>query len=372
MGDITSIYEGANLSGATSGITFTPIVRDGTLTEIEIAHRRGVTQVGAAVFEVRKNNVVIAGLAAVTVADSAENVEISGLNIALADGDEIKLNLLSGNVQTPITFNLAVDDGESSGGESLPAGDLNASTNKLEKLQGIEVAVAPTLTSLSDNFSGTEIDFTNKWQLFNAGASGLSIALASGKLRTTSSGGSAGAYGLQTKTAKDFTGKFVFVKIGTNLTQNTSASGDYFVVFGGSGACYFQIINNSISAVSQDGNGTIVSASISFPSNSTIYLRFRYDGTTLFSDYSNNGTSWTNMKMTVPHPTFDLTAAQFRLQTNGGSAASTCDWDDFTTDLTTGTLESIPDKALFSYDAPNNNFKLLSLADLKAALDALP
>jgi hypothetical protein len=107
--DLTKIYDGADLSGAAPGIVYLPIVRAGTLTAVKVGS--DAAQTGAAVFEVRRNGAVIAGLGALTIADAAKSGTINGLNVALADGDEIVLNLLSGNVSAPVTLNLVTGDG---------------------------------------------------------------------------------------------------------------------------------------------------------------------------------------------------------------------------------------------------------------------
>ena len=112
--DLTRLYNGSDLSGATNGVIYLPVVRDSTLEKVSV--RTDAAQVGAAVFEVRKNGAVISELSAVTIANGAKIGTVSGLSIALADGDEITLNLLSGNVSAPVTLSLATDDGLSSGG----------------------------------------------------------------------------------------------------------------------------------------------------------------------------------------------------------------------------------------------------------------
>lgn len=102
--DLTRVYTGADLAGATNGVIYLPIVRDATLEKVSF--RSDAAQSGAAVFEVRKNNVVIVGLSVLTITNGAKVGSITGLNVALVDGDEITLNLLSGNVSAPVTFNL--------------------------------------------------------------------------------------------------------------------------------------------------------------------------------------------------------------------------------------------------------------------------
>ncbi len=112
--DLTRIYSGADLSGATTGVIYLPVVRASTLENASV--RSDAAQTGAAVFEVRKNGVIISGLSALTIAAGAKIGTVAGLSIALVDGDEITLNLVSGAVSAPVTLNLGVDDGIAAGG----------------------------------------------------------------------------------------------------------------------------------------------------------------------------------------------------------------------------------------------------------------
>lgn len=108
MADLTKIYEGADLSGATNGVVYLPILRSGTLEAADVF--AGAASAGAAVFEVRKNNVVVPGLGALTIPNGAKIGSVTGLSIALLKGDEIVLNLVSGSVSAPITLNLIVNE----------------------------------------------------------------------------------------------------------------------------------------------------------------------------------------------------------------------------------------------------------------------
>lgn len=131
---LTKIYEGANLNGATSGVVYLPILKAGTLKRLDVKTDEAVA-VANAVFSLSLNGVVIAGLSP-TIATGAKIGAVENLNVALARGDELVLNLVSGAVSSPIAFNVDVDDGAASGDSSLPAGDLNATTNVLEKVRG--------------------------------------------------------------------------------------------------------------------------------------------------------------------------------------------------------------------------------------------
>lgn len=111
--DLTKIYDGADLSGATNGVVYLPVLRAAILKGVDVL--TDAAQTGDAVFSLTLNGAVQAG-AGVTILSGAKIGSIAGLNIVLAKGDEIVLNLASGNVSAPITLNLDVDDGQSSGG----------------------------------------------------------------------------------------------------------------------------------------------------------------------------------------------------------------------------------------------------------------
>lgn len=114
--DLTTIYDGDDLSGATAGVIYLPILRDSTLQGVDAL--TDAEQTGDAVFEVRRNGVVMTGLDDLTIADGDKIGTISGLNVDLTKGDEIVLNLVSGSVSAPLTLNLTVDDGQAGGGGS--------------------------------------------------------------------------------------------------------------------------------------------------------------------------------------------------------------------------------------------------------------
>jgi len=158
--DLTKIYEGANLAGATNGVVFLPIVRAAALTAVKVATDEA--QTGAAVFEVLRNGVIIAGLGMLTIANGAKSGMVAGLNVALEDSDEIVLNLLSGNVSAPVTLNLVVDDGQTGG---AGGGDGN--------LWHLDAKPSGVISAKSDFFEGGSID--PKWTPFQAAYTSQSV-----------------------------------------------------------------------------------------------------------------------------------------------------------------------------------------------------
>ncbi|HXG83286.1 MAG TPA: hypothetical protein VNI84_04580 [Pyrinomonadaceae bacterium] len=116
LNSLTKLYEGANVSGATPGVVYVPILKAGTIKTIDVLTDEAVAGANA-VFSVSKNGAVIAGLSP-TIAVGAKLGTVSNLNVALARGDEIILNLVSGAASSPVTFNVDIDDGQT----ALPAG----------------------------------------------------------------------------------------------------------------------------------------------------------------------------------------------------------------------------------------------------------
>jgi hypothetical protein len=107
--NLTKLYEGANLSGATEGIIYIPILFDCDLNGVDVLTDAAVSGANA-VFSLSKNGVTIGG-AGVTINIGSKIGSVTGLNVALVKGDEIVLNLASGAVSSPLTLNLVTDDG---------------------------------------------------------------------------------------------------------------------------------------------------------------------------------------------------------------------------------------------------------------------
>ncbi len=114
INSLTKIYDGNDISGAVPNVVYLPILKNGTIVSIDVLTDLNVSGANA-VFSVSKNGAVISGLSP-TIAIGSRIGTVSGLNIAVVKGDEIILNLVSGAVSSPITFNLDVDDGVAAGG----------------------------------------------------------------------------------------------------------------------------------------------------------------------------------------------------------------------------------------------------------------
>ena len=106
--DLTKIYEGVDLGTTKAGVIYLPIVRAATLRAVSV--QTDTAQSGAAVFSFFLNGVEIEE-AEVTIPNAERIGTATGLNVALAASDEITINLESGSVSSPITFNAVTDDG---------------------------------------------------------------------------------------------------------------------------------------------------------------------------------------------------------------------------------------------------------------------
>ncbi len=103
--NLTKLYEGANASGATPNLIYVPILDARTLTQIKVKTDENVSGADA-VFELKLNGAVITGAEAITITSGTKIGTVGSLSIALVEGDELVLNLLSGSVSSPVTLNL--------------------------------------------------------------------------------------------------------------------------------------------------------------------------------------------------------------------------------------------------------------------------
>jgi hypothetical protein len=123
--NLTKLYEGAPLSGATANVIYIPILFDCELNGVDVLTDENVSGANA-VFSLKKNGVTIGG-AGVVVNVGQKIGSVVGLDVALTKGDEIILNLASGAVSSPVTLNLVVSDGvaapaDGADGQGVPAG----------------------------------------------------------------------------------------------------------------------------------------------------------------------------------------------------------------------------------------------------------
>ncbi len=107
---ITKIYDGANLAGATPNVIYMPVIYGGSVREMILKTDEAVAGANA-LFTVTKNGVNVPALSAVMLVGS-KIVIISGLTTLVAQNDELVLHLSSGNVSSPLSWTLEIEDFE--------------------------------------------------------------------------------------------------------------------------------------------------------------------------------------------------------------------------------------------------------------------
>ena len=345
MTDLTTIYEGANLAGAQAGVSFIPIVRPGVLNAVEVRHKRGTVQSGAAVFNVFLNGAEIPG-AGVTIANGAESGDAGGLTVNLIDGDEIVLNLVSGNVAAPITLNLTVDDGET-GGAALPPGDLSAETNRVEKVQGYAIVLPSVDDIIQDDFNDGTIDaIWNKSSAPNA-------PVESGGVITLPNGNA--TLGLATNPS--MVGRFVSFRIlpGTNapvLRIMDPANGKNI-----------QIVDAGGYVRTQKNYSENVDTNYPAPRNATTFLKIAFTNSTFIVSFSTNGTDWTVLQTEPLPPDMSLAACSVLFYGNGAL-------DDFKSNLPLPGA-GMQDRDLTWFEAAKNGIRRVKFDELAAAIQSV-
>lgn len=146
--DLTKLYEGADLEGETEGVIYLPILLDCNLQGVDVKTDEGVAD-DDAVFALFKNGVEMSGIVP-TVVVGTKIDSITGLDIDLVKGDEIVLNLVSGNISAPVTLNLVVDDGVEVGGDGGDGGGAVGYSNIVDQCDDLDFPNAVSNLSLSD------------------------------------------------------------------------------------------------------------------------------------------------------------------------------------------------------------------------------
>ncbi|MBS1797465.1 MAG: hypothetical protein JSS81_26820 [Acidobacteria bacterium] len=175
---IAKLYEGPNLSGAVPDVVYLPVLDARTLNVIKVKTDEAAT--GDVVFELEKNGVVITGADAITILSGQKIGTVSALAVALSEGDELVLNLLSGAVSSPLTLFISTT-------KTVNTDELTEVTNKkfvtdaektkLSNLSGTNTG-DQTLNSLLPSQTGNagkvlQTDGTNAaWQTPSGGGGG--------------------------------------------------------------------------------------------------------------------------------------------------------------------------------------------------------
>lgn len=343
---LTRIYTSpGDLQNPSAGVLYFPILSPGELTEIKIKAFAHTPEHNAASFRLNKNGVEVAALT-LAAGDLLEG--LTGLAVALAPGDEITLDFVSGRVSTPLTLELAIDDGEAEtgGGVELPAGDLNPATNTVERIRQIAVAPILAVPNKTDNFDGTQL--SGIWTKTNNAAQENGVfRLNNGDLRLN---------GLW-----DISERFIIVKRGGS----------------GNGQFFFYSDNGFYVAFNDNAAGGGFRVQVNFSQNTdkpfdpaniaaAQFLRYRHAAGNFYFDTSPDREQWTN-QITIPVPGgMNLNACLLFFRD-----ASQTDWtiDDFETNIGATPLEH---HFGLWYDAQTARLVKFTLAELKAALAALP
>jgi hypothetical protein len=169
--ELTTIWRGANPSGATAGFCHVPITEDGTIVGVQVLSKDPISG-GAAPLTVSKNGVNVPGLA-MLMSNASDNVSAGfpvtdPVSIAVVKGDDIVLNLTSNTLISPVTFTVFVDDGVDEAQtirDTLLTGISFVSTaavtagNKIIEAAGrLQAQINVIFASLNNKFNTSDID----------------------------------------------------------------------------------------------------------------------------------------------------------------------------------------------------------------------
>lgn len=256
------------------------------------------------------------------------------------------------------------------GGTALPSGDLNASTNKLEKIQGRSILVAPLPVSLGYDFNSSAQ--LADWDTSNLPA-GTVIDTAGNLLNIRfPSNGADGGYKFYSRTPVfDFRGKWISAKV---ISGNTDPAAFF--------ALYLFIDTNNWVRVDSTGSGAILtmnqSGSVSTAGSSGSGIRSNVIWKILHNAVSGNIEFYTapvvtptvfTLQASISFGSVNFAATQFRILTKWDTNGLVVQYDDVASNI--GADDALLDKSLLWYKAANSRIENVSLADLRTAL-AIP
>ncbi|MGI8642382.1 MAG: hypothetical protein ACR2MG_20835 [Pyrinomonadaceae bacterium] len=272
------------------------------------------------------------------------------------------------------------------GGTTLPAGDLNSTTNKLEKIQGRNLVIPTLPTTYGDNFNENTIDLT-KWVftpndynngvlitqnnalLLNSGYNGGSTYGNSDILSVNSyalpTNGFLGIKLVNNNFSGKYFGDYVYFRLELNSSNWIQIGLSSF-----SGDKRFYIYKREAGITSEVGSFALASLESSYVSGNPIWLRLKRVGNSVIFQTSIDNLTYTD-RITVT-PSFAL-SGEFKTRTGtfgGGGDVIYATFDDYDTNL--GAADTLTDKTLLWYVAATGRFEDVSLVNLKAALNALP
>ena len=333
----TKIYEGDAFS-TPGDVVYLPLMFAGTIKGFDLKVEAANTQ--TAVFRVLLNDVALPD--DLILPEEAEFVSLDNLDIVIQKGDELVLSLVSGGINAPpLSFNVRVESGESAGGVNLPAGDLNAATNKLEKAQGTIIFLPAASLGIADNFDD--------------GLLGDYFTVVSGNISESNGG-------LLVNGSVSFTDKYDFHE------------GFFsFRTIGGSGVLGLtDETNNKIFGLADlIGGYGILRTQVNYDNNLDIsippselaanqYIRLRHSGTNFYVETSPDGVTW-NLKQTRPVPVgMDVSDLKVNLENKQGES-----WKIHEMRTSFGATAGLSDKDLFWFNESTNRIEPVALADLK-------
>lgn len=266
------------------------------------------------------------------------------------------------------TLMIEGEDGES-GGTVLPAGDLNATTNTVEKLAARTLYLPSAVSNHADDFTNA---LTEKWTVVS-GTSSYAVALESASAKFTLGSGN-GSSNLTYKTPFNLTDKYAQIDL-TAMQFLTGGSANQELHFN---------LSSSLDAAAGanftiQGNGQLVARH--YPSNAaTVHgtsasayskLRYRYSTTTgllYWEAWHTASAAWVEIRSQAPawavtniYPV--IIAFGWG---GGGTSGRTFHVDNFVTD--SPMADPITDKSVMNWNAALSRFEATALSSFRASL----
>lgn len=242
----------------------------------------------------------------------------------------------------------------------VPTGDVNLVANTVKKVQGVDFKKLPETIFFEDDFTAVNVNYA-RWQKLTTNGD---YSIVNGQLVLTSPNGG-GAQALASFNSVNANNK----TIQAELVQIIGAASSN--IFGYLTSGYdFSILATDTALSCFYNNGVVFS--IPYDAVAHRWLRLRHDAIANkgYYDVSPDGENWTNLFEKINfNASVSLAVTNFRLQCNA-TQAGTQIWDNVTSDIVL--TPSVSDKSLYWYDAAENKFVNVSLANLKVALNALP
>lgn len=109
--NLTRLYEGEPLAGANGAVIFLPVEFDCEIKRVKVKLEEAASG-GDVVFNLSETGGAIISGSTLTIEDGASEAILDGLAIERLEDEDLLLNMVSGAVNSTITLNLRVEDGE--------------------------------------------------------------------------------------------------------------------------------------------------------------------------------------------------------------------------------------------------------------------